>query len=126
MTTTRAMKINIVNTKGQHPRKILYMGTSLFIPATMKTTTPTGGVMHPTMMQRNGDHAELQGIEAHVHQDGIEDGEGDDQHRPDVHDHAQHEVQQDDHEHHDPLAEACLHDRVGDGGCDLARGEEGS
>jgi hypothetical protein len=30
----------------------VYMGTSLCIPASENTTTPTGGVMQPTIMHR--------------------------------------------------------------------------
>ena len=43
-------KMHIVKTNGQHPRKMVYMGTSLCMPASENTTTPTGGVMQPIMM----------------------------------------------------------------------------
>ncbi len=86
-------RTTMVNTKGSTPLNMVYMGTSRCAPARLNTTTPTGGVMQPNMMQSTVITPNLQRGEAQVlGQQVVEDGQGDDHHRPDVHQAAEYQA----------------------------------
>ncbi len=82
----------MVSTNQPTPRKIVYIGTSRCAPARVNTTTPTGGVMQPIMMQSTVITPNCSGSKPELlDQHWEEDGQRDDHHRPDVHEAAQDE-----------------------------------